>query len=458
MRDALLMLLTVGCALMALQRPFYGLLAYLWYSLMAPYSLTFGVAKAFPHVAVIAACTLVGFFASAEPKTLPKQGAVKLLLGLWIWFGFTTLVAISPEEALPKFISMSKILLMVFLAMYLVNTGERVQLMMKVVALSLGFHALKVGVYVIRTGGQAAVYGPDDSFLEANNALGMALAMNVPLLFYLMKIEVNVWMRRLMQAMLLLSYPAIAGTFSRGAWLAVAAATALFLLKDGNRKLMVLTAVVVMMMSPLLIPMIQEKAFISDQLSDRVELLKNYEEDDSAQSRFWNWEFCRRVGSSHPIEGGGFNLYSRDAYLKYYPEFLEKYPTKVWSCHNMWLTVFAEHGALAFMAWVGLLGQLFIMLRRLRTFAIRHELLWLKYYSRMFEAVLIAFCISGTFLDIPYFELYYFFLVAIVSLQEQVRTEALLSAPAVDDEERSSYSTESSGSFSSTHPRLMGNH
>ena len=172
--------------------------------------------------------------------------------------------------------------------------------------------------------------------------------------------------------------------------------------------------------------MVQEKSFVSEQMSERVELLKNYEEDDSALSRFWNWEFCRRVGLSHPIEGGGFNLYSFDAYAKYYPEFLEKYPGKVWSCHNMWLTIFAEHGLLAFLAWVGILVRLFVILRRLQVFAVKKDLLWLRYYSRMLETALIAFCISGTFLDISYFELYYFLLIAIVSMQEQHRAEMLL--------------------------------
>ena len=250
MRDVFLMLITGGCSIMALKRPFYGLLAYLWYSLMVPYSLTFGFAKTFPHVAVIACFTLVGFFASSESKSLPRQGVVILLLGLWIWFGFTTILAIAPEDALPKFISMSKIFLMVFLAMALVKTSERVQLTMKVVALSLGFYGVKIGLYVIGTGGQSAIYGPEDSFLEANNALGMALAMNVPLLFYLAKIEENVWMRRVMQVMLVLSYPAVAGTFSRGAWLALGAVTALFLLRDGNKKLMGLAVVMVLLLSP----------------------------------------------------------------------------------------------------------------------------------------------------------------------------------------------------------------
>ena len=92
----------------------------------------------------------------------------------------------------------------------------------------------------------------------------------------------------------------------------------------------------------------------------------------------------------------------------------------------MWLTIFAEHGILAFTAWVGMLIQSFLILRRLQAFAVKQDLLWLRHYGRMLETALIAYCISGTFLDISYFELYYFLFVAIVSLQEQRLTEALL--------------------------------
>lgn len=99
----------------------------------------------------------------------------------------------------------------------------------------------------------------------------------------------------------------------------------------------------------------------------------------------------------------------------------------------MWLTIFAEHGILAFVAWVGLLVQLFLMLRRTMKFAVTHKSEWLKFYGRMFTATLIAFCVSGSFLDISYFELYYFLVVAIVALQQQLHAESILQKVSGND-------------------------
>src|SRR5262249_44363748 len=142
----------------------------------------------------------------------------------------------------------SKILLMVFLSMAIVNTRARLTQLVRTVALSLGFLGLKAGIWTIRTGGQEMVWGPDNSFLAANNAIGVALAMNLPLLFHLRRLEHRRWVRHVMTAMLLLSYPGIVCTFSRGAWLSAGAATCLMMWRSRHRWI---TAAALLLIIPL---------------------------------------------------------------------------------------------------------------------------------------------------------------------------------------------------------------
>lgn len=59
---------------------------------------------------------------------------------------FTTFLAFRPDLAMDRFVYVSKILLMMFLATSLINTDERLHLFLRVIALSLGFYALK-GVF-----------------------------------------------------------------------------------------------------------------------------------------------------------------------------------------------------------------------------------------------------------------------------------------------------------------------
>jgi probable O-glycosylation ligase (exosortase A-associated) len=234
-RDLVVLAAIIIISGLALRRPFVGLQGFLVFSIVNPHNMAWAISATINPIQPIAGATLLGYVISSEPKHLPGRAEVYLLFGLWLAFGASTLTAVYPSIALDRLIQVSKILLMVFLSMAMVNTKERLLTLLRVIALSLGFLGLKAGIFVISTGGQFMVWGPTNSFLEANNTIGAALAMNLPLLFYLRRLEQRRWLRHLMTAMMLLSYPAIVCTFSRGAWLAAAATTALMLATSRHR-------------------------------------------------------------------------------------------------------------------------------------------------------------------------------------------------------------------------------
>jgi probable O-glycosylation ligase (exosortase A-associated) len=256
----------------------------------------------------------------------------------------------------------------------------------------------------------------------------MALAMNVPFLFYVARTEVVPWFRRIAQAMFVLSYPAVIGTFSRGAWLALAATTTLLVLKSKHRVLAIFFIVMVALASPMWISHV-----VSDQIADRYSTLKNYEEDQSANSRFWNWEFCTRVGLGNPLYGGGFYLYSREAYNTYLPEFLSRFRGKVWSCHSTWLSMLAEHGMPGFILWIALLGSAIYSLRQLRRSAYSTgERTWLTDFCYMLQVGLASYMVSSTFVDVGYYEGIYYALVMVIVMKEIARRQmSEASAPQI---------------------------
>src|SRR5919106_1704289 len=235
MRDVVVIAVILICSLIALGRPVFGILVFVCLGLLNPQSFTWGVARDLPLSQLVALGTIGGYVFWSEPKRFPRQRELFLLLALWGIFGFSTLFAIYPQPALTRLIFVSKILLMVFLAISLINTPQRLQWLLQVLALTLGFHGLKGGIFVILSGGEHIVWGPEGSFLEANNAIGLALAMNIPLLIYLLKTETKAWLRWVMIAMLVFSYPAILGTYSRGAWLGLAIVTLLLLLRSKHK-------------------------------------------------------------------------------------------------------------------------------------------------------------------------------------------------------------------------------
>ena len=427
MRDIALVILVFGSVVVAIRKPAYGMLLFVAFGIINPSSFAWGFGRSIPVAMIMAAATLAGFVVSPEPKRFPRQREVWMLLGIWFLFVVSTAFAYFPyrywlsDTALAQLILVSKILVMVYLSMALLNTKERVQLLVKVVALSIGFFAIKGGVFGILTGGSQLVWGPEGSFLYANNAIGLALAMNVPLLYYLIQLESKPWIRWLMWIMLGMSVPAVVCTFSRGAWLGLAAAIGLILIKSKYKVLIGIGGAACVLSALLFLPFLSLD-ILPERVQSRLNELVNYEEEASAVSRFWNWEMCKRVGLANPLIGEGFDFYGPHVYPKYFPEFIEKYGYgKSWSCHSMWMTVLAEHGILTFLLWIILLLSCFLSLRKVQRFSRRVDgLQWMGYYASMIEISLIVYMIVGTFLDVAYFDVYYHFIVAVILLKEHM--------------------------------------
>jgi probable O-glycosylation ligase (exosortase A-associated) len=417
LRDTVLIAAVLICSAIALRRPFFGMMTFVSLAFLNPHYAAWGMARVIPLSQITVAATLIGYFLSSERKKLPLQRESVLLICLWAIFGISTVFAIEPDRAFDKLFSVSKIMFTTFLCTAVVNSDYRIHTLLRVIALSLGFFALKGGFFAVVTGGKYMVWGPTGSFIHANNAIGLALAMNVPLLFYLRKTETNIWLKRLMTAMLVFSYPAVVCTFSRGAWIGLALATALLVV---NSRYKYLLGLGVFGIGVILLPFLPQ--FLPDRVTSRYEDLANYKEEGSAQSRLMNWEFCKRVGLANPTLGGGFDFYSEQCYQKYFPEFLERYPGKTWSCHGIWHTVFAEHGFIGLFFFVGLVISCLSSLRRLRAYGTKSpELRWLDSYSLLLQVALLTFMAVGTFYDAAYFDMFYHLVAVIIILKERVK-------------------------------------
>ena len=145
--------------------------------------------------------------------------------------------------------------------------------------------------------------GTELSWLSSNNSIGLALSINIPILYYLAKIDKNKLVRGLSVVMFILCIPAILGTFSRGAYLGMGAATFMIMARHKRKELSVLAF---FLLAAVLV--VAHGRILPDTVGDRVGELVEYETEASAESRFWNWEFCWRVGNARPFTGGGFEF------------------------------------------------------------------------------------------------------------------------------------------------------
>lgn len=427
MRDLFFIAIAIVCSLIAIRKPVFGVLAFVCFGFLNPQSFTYGLGRTFPAALLIAGGTIVGYLFWNERKRFPWSIETLLLLALWGMFAVSTAIPVYPEEALNQFLKVSKVLLMIIMCLALLHTEERLKFLAKVIALSIGFYALKGGAKLFLGGGDLIVWGPDGTYLANSNAIGLVMAVNAPFLHYLSKEEAHAWLRRLMQLMFAFSYPAVMLTYSRGAWLGLAAATLLIVLRSRRRFTVVIVGALCL---GLAVPLLM---YLPEKVIGRFDALINYETQSTAQERIWSWEFCKRVASDNLAHGAGFDFATEKMYQIYYPEHLEYWSTILgrstvaWSCHSSWLTIVSEHGIPGMAICVALIAASLLSLRRIRRYgSLDTDYKWAASYANMIEAGIVAYLVTGSFIDAAYYDLFYYLVAVAILLKDVIRQQQTL--------------------------------
>ncbi len=419
-RDILVTTVIFGLLPVCFIRPWIGVLVWSWIGYMNPHRMTCGFAYSIPFAQIVALTTMGGLLFTKERYPLPRTKEVFFLVALWGVFFLTTLFAVYPEDAWPQLEKVSKILLMTFVTLLLFQDPKKLRALLWVIALSIGYFGLKGGIWAVLTGGQWMVLGPEGSFIAGNTEIGLALNMVLPILLFLRRDETRPWLRHLLLAMFGFSIIAILITYSRGAFLGLAAVLSVLYLKS-RAKLIALLLLAIGI--PLAASALPEKWF------GRMETIKTYEEDTSAMGRLRAWEMAYRLALDRPILGAGFRPFRPEMYERYLPEASGMRA----DAHSIFFQVLAEHGFTGLALYGGLILSTMLSLRRMiRRSRKDPSMQWVYNYAQMLEASLVGYLVSGVFLSLSYFDLFYHLVaitiilkkLALVQVQEQEAAQA----------------------------------
>lgn len=145
MRDIALAIIVFGSLPFILSRPYIGILMWSWLGYMSPHRLTYGFAYDFPFAQIVAITTLVAFLLNRESKHFPVNSLTTVWFMFLAWMCITTAFAIFPEVSLVQLIKVAKIQLVTLLTVIVMNSRERLNLLVWVIFLSLGFYGVKGG-------------------------------------------------------------------------------------------------------------------------------------------------------------------------------------------------------------------------------------------------------------------------------------------------------------------------
>jgi len=406
MRDILVTMIIVGALPFCFVQPWIGILVWSWIGYMNPHRLSWGFATTMPFAQIVAIVTVTGWLCTTDRYRFPWTREVYLLLALWGLFFLSTLFAFYPQDAWRQLDKVSKILFMTFMTLCLMQDPARLRALLLVIALSLGFFGLKGGIFAVTTGGAHQVLGPEGTFIDGNTEIGLALNMVLPLLVFLRREEPHPWLRRLLLVMFGFSIIAILITYSRGALLGLAAVLSVLFFKSRIKLVALLLLAVGIPIAFLTMP---------DQWFRKMQTMQEYEQDGSAAGRLIAWDVAYRIALDHPLLGGGFRPFQREVYAYYLPN---RTRTNT-DGHSIFFQVLAEHGFSGLLLYLGLFCSTLLSLRQMiHRYRYNPSMQWVFHYAQMVEASLVGYLISGLFLSMSYFDLYYHLVAVAIILKK----------------------------------------
>lgn len=426
MRDYVLIAFVFALLPLCFARPWLGILAWYWIGLMNPHRLTWGIAYNMPFAMLIGGATLLGAIMAKDRRPIPWTRELILMAILLCYFTVTTLFAWAPSYAWPELEKVAKIIFMTFVTTLFIYSKARIRALMLVVVASIGFYGFKGGIWSIIHGGAEKVVGPDNSFIDGNTFIGLALNMVIPLLVALARDEPRRWLRQLLYLTAGLSIVASIFTYSRGAWLGLAVIVPLVIIFQLKPKPRILAA------AALTVGIIFGSAFLPQKVFYRADTIANYEEDQSANQRLQAWTVHWNIAKAFPLVGAGFEfeMANDGRYLAYGSEKYLKSFTNAGkdsaAAHSIYFQILGQHGFVAFFLYLGLLGSALLTLRRLRaTYRENPDTVWISTYATGLLIGLLAFAVSGAFLSSAYFDLAWLY----YALAAMLSREAAVTAP-----------------------------
>ena len=417
MRDLLILSIVGVAAILALKRPWIGVMLWTWLSIMNPHRYAWGLAYSAPLAAIAAGVTLLGLMMTKD-RQHPFQGPPITWFFLFAcWLTLSWLVGMDTSGDYEQWNKVMKIYLMTFVAVMLVINKMQIMAFAWVTVGSLAVLGAKGGLFTVLTGGNYRVWGPPGSFINGNNEFALALIMTIPLMHFLQLQAKAAWMKHGLSAAMLLSAAAAVGTHSRGALLALAAMSATFWWRSSRKGVI---GGVLLLGVLFALPMMPEHWW------DRMSTISDYQEDGSAMGRINAWGVAYEVAKDN-FFGGGMSYQHEVLFILY-----GTYETVVRAAHSIYFQVLGNHGFGGLFLFLAIWFSVYRIAGWLRKNARQQpEAQWAADLGAMVQVSLIGYAVGGAFLSLSYFDLPYNMMVLAVAAQVWVKNRGWELEPKV---------------------------
>ncbi|OJU08138.1 MAG: putative O-glycosylation ligase, exosortase A system-associated [Alphaproteobacteria bacterium 64-11] len=393
MRDLLLLAALAGLVPMVLRAPQIGLLVWTWVTLFNPQREVFGFLRGFELNFYVTVLTVLAWAISRERKTAPLNPVTGMLILFALWVSTTTYNALDYAHSYVIWDRTIKTIILALAILALVNTKARIQALVWVVVVALGYYAVKGGGFVLMTGGRSHVFGPANTMIEDNNQLGLALVMILPLMNYLRVTSRSPAVTKVLLAAMGLTLVAIIGTYSRGALLALAVSAVIYAARSRAGFMPLMMGCLLVLALPSLMP---------GDWFHRMSTIQTYHQDLSFEGRVEAWRTSFEIARLRFL-GGGFSAVDLDWVAEVYnvPGGL----TAGRAAHSMYFEVLGDHGfmglALYLMLIVAALFNTSVVIGSTRD---RPGMEWAGQLARTLQISIAGYLVGGAALSMAYYD------------------------------------------------------
>jgi probable O-glycosylation ligase (exosortase A-associated) len=394
------------------QWPLIGAITYVWLSTAHPQTGNTGFfAWQWPLI------TITVFFASylvQRHKVFSLRSSVFSYIFLfYCWTTLTSFFALAPEVGWGLWWDFTRLIVTVLLIGGTISNRRDLNLV--VWAMLAGVASIMASglIQVALSGGRSAVQGVQGSeFFGTNEVARLFGVAGLPYALFLSFHAQHPLLRKICRAIFVGCIIAIVGTFSRGAFIALAATFLFWALISRRRWMLVAQASALVVIVAVLFTDRAADAFLS-----RMQTIQDYQNDGSFQGRLFAWDFALRTVAQRPITGGGFGVFR-----------LDENPQNTsgegsWrDAHSVYFETLGEHG------YVGLALYLLVVIGAfLKASAIKRQckgnpaLYWERDLAIAVQLSLVFHLVGGLTISATYVQYTYFTLMIVAVLDKITR-------------------------------------
>jgi probable O-glycosylation ligase (exosortase A-associated) len=396
----------------SLMYPFVGVLLFDWISFMNPQQLSWGIASRLPWALIAFVFTMAGWIMSpVEPKRLAIT-PLTVLMALFV-VGITVNIPFALSPPLVEYdawLRTTKIFVFVLITASLLTNRHRIDALIWMIIISVGYFILdQGGASVVTLGGHKA-FGPPKSQIYDNNEFAAAVLILVPLMNYLRMQSRYILVRYGFSLAMAISVLVVLASYSRGALLGLIAVAGVFWLRS-KRKITSLLALGCTLALGL--------ALMPEKWWERMNTLQHIHQDKSAEGRLYIWRIAWELFKKHPLTGVGFHATAYHNVI----DMIEPGGT-VHDIHSIWFQMLAEQGIVVFFIWLAMLAYGTYECRRLaKVSRNKPGFSWALDLARMGQISILAYLITGTFLPISSWDVFFTVLIILSAARAVVIQE-----------------------------------